>query len=148
VARRSLGRMRRELGRGRMIVFAVSDPSVGDLLVERLERDGKLVAKDLAREFGVSEDSVRRDPRELASAGLCQRVYGGAVPISPARADCRTREHVEPESKARVARRAAELIHPGDPVILDGGTTTLARRVPLGGRVYKHSAVTRHVTGS
>jgi DeoR/GlpR family transcriptional regulator of sugar metabolism len=72
---------------------------------------------------------------------------GGAVPISPALADCRTREHVEPESKARVARRAAELIHPGDPVILDGGTTTLARRVLLGGRVYKHSAVTRDVTG-
>ena len=55
-----------------------------DLLVARLRRDGKLVARDLATEFGVSEDSVRRDLRELAAAGLCQRVHGGALPASPA----------------------------------------------------------------
>ena len=142
-----------------------------DLLLDRLDRDGKLVAKDLARELGVSEDSLRRDLRELASAGLCERVYGGAVPVSRALADYRVRQTVEPESKARVARRAAELIGPGDRVILDGGTTTLAvvRALPgdldatvithsptiaaalidhprvdvflLGGRIYKHSAV-------
>jgi DeoR/GlpR family transcriptional regulator of sugar metabolism len=34
-----------------------------DLLITRLGRDGKLVARDLAAEFGVSEDSVRRDLR-------------------------------------------------------------------------------------
>lgn len=142
-----------------------------DLLRARLERDGKLIAKDLAREFGVSEDSVRRDLRELAAAGLCQRVYGGAVPASRALAAYGARAEVEPESKARVARRAVELIRRGDRVILDGGTTTLAvvSALPLdleatvithsptiaaalvdhpridveviGGRLYKHSAV-------
>ena len=142
-----------------------------DLLLNRLERDGKLVAKDLARELRVSEDSVRRDLRELAGAGLCERVYGGAVPVSRALADYGARAAVEPESKSRVARRAAALISPGDRVILDGGTTTLAvvRALPhdlkatvithsptiavalidhpgievfvLGGRIYKHSAV-------
>jgi DeoR/GlpR family transcriptional regulator of sugar metabolism len=143
-----------------------------DLLLGRLESDGKLVAKDLARELGVSEDSVRRDLREMAAAGLCQRVYGGALPVSPALADYAARSAVAPESKERVARRAAALIRPGDRVILDGGTTTLAvvRALPrtlqatvithsptiaaalvehpaidvflLGGRLYKHSAVT------
>jgi DeoR/GlpR family transcriptional regulator of sugar metabolism len=54
-----------------------------DLLVERLRTDGRLVAKDLAAELGISEDSVRRDLRELAAAGLCQRVYGGALPTTP-----------------------------------------------------------------
>ena len=39
-----------------------------DLLVPRLRREGKLVARDLAAEFGVSEDSVRRDLRDLAAA--------------------------------------------------------------------------------
>jgi DeoR/GlpR family transcriptional regulator of sugar metabolism len=142
-----------------------------ELLLRRLQTEGKLVARDLAREFGVSEDSVRRDLRDLAAAGLCQRVYGGAVPVSPALADYRSRATVEPESKQRVARRAIGLIHPGDRVILDGGTTTLAvaRSLPpdlaatvvthsptiaaalvdhptieillLGGRIYKHSAV-------
>ena len=142
-----------------------------ELLLARLHTERKLIAKDLAYELGVSEDSVRRDLRDLAAAGLCQRVYGGAVPVSPALADYRTRTSVQPASKERVARRAAELIGRGDRVILDGGTTTLAvvRTLPLnlaatvithsptiaaalidhpnveifllGGRIYKHSAV-------
>lgn len=143
-----------------------------DLLLDRLRADGKLVAKDLAAELGLSEDSIRRDLRELAAAGLCHRVYGGAVPASPALADYDTRQGVEPESKRHVATYAAGLIRPGSAVILDGGTTTLAvaRALPaeldctvithsptiasalvphrqvevylLGGRLFKHSAVT------
>ncbi len=142
-----------------------------ELLLERLRVDGKLVARELAVELGISEDSIRRDLRDLAAAGLCQRVYGGAVPVSRALADYATRTSVEPESKRRVAGHAAGLIRPGARVILDGGTTTLAvaRALPadleatvithsptiaaalvphpsveillLGGRIYKHSAV-------
>jgi DeoR/GlpR family transcriptional regulator of sugar metabolism len=97
-----------------------------DFLVERLARTGKIVAKDVAVELDLSEDSVRRDLRDLAAAGLCQRVYGGALPVSPAMADYATRATVEPGSKRRVAARAARLVRPGATVILDGGTTTLA----------------------
>jgi DeoR/GlpR family transcriptional regulator of sugar metabolism len=143
-----------------------------DLLLARLLAERKLVTKDLAQELGLSEDSLRRDLRELAAAGLCQRVYGGALPLSPAVADYATRSGVEPESKRRVAARAAALVEPASTVILDGGTTTLAvvRALPpdlsctvithsptiaaalvehqaievflLGGRLFKHSAVT------
>ncbi len=143
-----------------------------DLLLERLERDGRLVAKELAAELGVTEDSVRRDLRELAAAGLCQRVYGGALPVSPAMADYDTRRSVATDSKRRVAMSAVTLIEPGSTVLLDGGTTALAvaRALPLerevtvvthsptiaiallehpvaevfllGGRLFKHSAVT------
>jgi DeoR/GlpR family transcriptional regulator of sugar metabolism len=95
-------------------------------LVDRLQRDGRLVAKDIAAELDVSEDSVRRDLRELAAAGLCQRVYGGALPVSPAVADYATRQEVAVASKERVAVAAAALVHPGGVAILDGGTTTLA----------------------
>ena len=95
-------------------------------LVDRLRRDGRLVAKDIAVELDVSEDSVRRDLRELAAAGLCQRVYGGALPVSPAVADYATRREVAVASKERVAAAAAALVRPGGVAILDGGTTTLA----------------------
>jgi DeoR/GlpR family transcriptional regulator of sugar metabolism len=97
-----------------------------DLLLDRLRTEGRLVAKDLATELEVSEDSVRRDLRELAAAGLCQRVYGGALPVSPALADYPTRQQVAVGSKARVAAAAAALVQPGATVVLDGGTTTLA----------------------
>ncbi|GAA1437787.1 DeoR/GlpR family DNA-binding transcription regulator [Microlunatus lacustris] len=97
-----------------------------DLLLDRLATRGRVVAKEVAEELGLSEDSIRRDLRELAAAGLCQRVYGGALPASPAVAAYDVRESVEPDSKRRVAARARELIQPGMAVILDGGTTTLA----------------------
>ena len=97
-----------------------------DLLVARLRRDGKLVARDLAAELGVSEESLRRDLRELAAAGLCQRVYGGALPASPLRGtSLATRSEIAPESKRRVGERAAYLISPGSIVVLDGDTTGL-----------------------
>jgi DeoR/GlpR family transcriptional regulator of sugar metabolism len=141
------------------------------LLLARLNDEGTVVARELAEELGVSEDSIRRDLRDLAGSGQCQRVYGGAVRVSRALVDYRSRAGVQPESKRRIAARAAQLIKPGDRVILDGGTTTLAvtHALPsdlratvithsptiaaalidhptveillLGGRIYKHSAV-------
>ncbi|WP_042395239.1 DeoR/GlpR family DNA-binding transcription regulator [Streptacidiphilus carbonis] len=142
-----------------------------DHLLDLLAREGKIVAKDVAAELGISEDSVRRDLRELAAEGRCQRVYGGALPVSPAVVDYRARQTVAPDGKRRVAAVAAGLVRPGGVVILDGGTTALAvaRALPpelactvvthsptvaaalldhpgaevflLGGRVFKHSAV-------
>lgn len=143
-----------------------------ELLLARLHRDRRVVAKDVAAELGVSEDSVRRDLRDLAAAGLCQRVYGGALPASPAVADYPTRRGVQVDSKRRVATAATGLIQPGATVVLDGGTTTLAvahalapdlkatvvthsptvaaalaehpnvEVYVLGGRLFKHSVVT------
>lgn len=143
-----------------------------ELLLTRLRTGGKIVAKDLAAELGLSEDSIRRDLRELAAAGRCQKVYGGAVPASAALGDYGTRRSIEPDSKQAVAARAVPLIGPGSVVILDGGTTTLAvaqslpaslgctvithsptvasalvdhpgaEIIMIGGRVFKHSAVT------
>lgn len=143
-----------------------------DHLIGLLAREGKIVAKDVAAELGISEDSVRRDLRDLAAEGLCQRVYGGALPVSPAVVDYAARRDVAPDGKRKVAATAARLVRPGGAVILDGGTTALAvaRALPhdlactvithsptiaaalldhpraelflLGGRVFKHSAVT------
>lgn len=97
-----------------------------DLLLDRLTRDGRIVAKDIAAELGISEDTVRRDLRELAAANQAVRVYGGALLASPAAADYAARASVAPESKRRVAAAASTLIEKGSTVILDGGTTALA----------------------
>ncbi|WP_396641139.1 DeoR/GlpR family DNA-binding transcription regulator [Microbacterium sp.] len=141
-----------------------------ELVLARLRSDGRIVAKELAAELGLSEDSIRRDLRELDAAGLATRVYGGALPASPAVADYATRQNVATGSKQRVARFAASLIEQGSTVIVDGGTTALATVralsptlectiithsptiaaalldhaadvIILGGRLFKHSAV-------
>ncbi len=142
------------------------------LILDLLRRDGRVVAKTVSQDFGVSEDTIRRDLRDMAADGLLQRVHGGALPVSPAMADMSERWRVAPDSKDAVARAAAMLVRPGQVVFLDGGTTTvrMARHLPaglratvvthspsvavelaahatvevelLGGRLFKHSVVT------
>ena len=75
-----------------------------ELLLDRLRADGRLVAKDLAAELGISEDSIRRDLRELAAAGLCQRVYGGALPVRPRSADYARRQAIATGEQAARGR--------------------------------------------
>ena len=53
------------------------------LIRDRLAAEGSVLAGELASRFGVSEDTVRRDLRELAKAGHCRRVYGGAGFLEP-----------------------------------------------------------------
>ena len=141
------------------------------LLLEKLGREGQISATALSRELDVSEDTIRRDLRELAQKGLLQRVHGGALPASPAIVDFVGRQAISTESKVALGRAAAKMIEPGQVVIFDGGTTTLqaARHlawdlrativthsptiavelathpnievVLLGGRLFKHSVV-------
>jgi DeoR/GlpR family transcriptional regulator of sugar metabolism len=95
-------------------------------LLDRLVRDGRLVAVDLAAELSVSEDTLRRDLRDLAAEGLLIRVHGGALPASPTHRPLAQRGSMETEAKARLGRAGAGLIRPGQVVIVDGGTTHLA----------------------
>jgi len=109
-----------------------------------LKRDGQIIAKTLSQELGLSEDTIRRDLRELAQEGLLQRVHGGALPASPAVVNFAGREHILVESKVAIGRAAAQLIKTGQVVILDGGTTAvqIARHLPpnLQATIVTHSA--------
>jgi DeoR/GlpR family transcriptional regulator of sugar metabolism len=101
------------------------------LILERLQRDGKVIAADLAQEFRVSEDSIRRDLRDLAAQGLCRRVYGGAllaVNIPPL-----GERHAErTELKRALVRTALGLIGTGQILFIDAGSTNtvLAKMLP------------------
>lgn len=94
-------------------------------LLDLLSRDGKIEAKAVAIELGLSDDTIRRDLRELAAAGKLQRVHGGALPRSPADADLTTRQGIASQSKTEIGKTAAGLIKPNQVVIIDGGTTAL-----------------------
>jgi DeoR/GlpR family transcriptional regulator of sugar metabolism len=104
------------------------------LILERLAREGRVVAQDLAQQFSTSEDTVRRDLRELAAAGLCHRVYGGALPLSPANASLTERETVVPVRKQVLGEKLASLLSAGQVVFVDAGSTNLAavRALPDG----------------
>jgi len=94
-------------------------------LLDRLSTDGRIEARKMANELGLSEDTIRRDLRELAAAGKLQRVHGGALPKSLAEADLDTRQDIASKSKKEIGQTAAALIKPEQVVIIDGGTTAL-----------------------
>jgi len=95
-------------------------------ILDQLARRGRVLAAELAREFGTSEDTVRRDLRDMAAAGLCRRVYGGALPLSPASGTLAARLEEAPERKAALGRAAAGLVRPGQTVFIDAGSTNSA----------------------
>lgn len=98
-----------------------------------LERDGKVMASELSQHFAVSEDTIRRDLSELATAGLVQRVHGGALPRpKDTGKDYFTRVSETDEVKTRLAQLAADRVENGQIVMFDSGSTTLqiARSLP------------------
>ena len=94
------------------------------LILEKLSAEGQVQSKALSILFDVSEDTIRRDLRELAGEGRLQRVHGGALPSSSAIAPFAERQSVKMDAKKRVARKGVQLISSGQVVIVDGGTTT------------------------
>jgi len=141
------------------------------LILDKLAAAGQVLSRQLSEEFDVSEDTVRRDLRELSAEGLLQRVHGGALPASAAVVNFSERKNVQLDAKRIIAKKGAELIAEGQVVIIDGGTTTaelitffprnlrftvvthspsvalgladypLIEVIIIGGQLYKHSLV-------
>ncbi len=94
-------------------------------ILEQLRRDGRVVAGELAVAFAVSEDSIRRDLREMAAQGLCRRVYGGALLPTPQYDALAQRIGAPQAGRTALAGRAAALVQPGQVVLLDAGSTNV-----------------------
>lgn len=104
------------------------------LILEQLRQNGRVLAQDLAQNFGVSEDTVRRDLREMAARGECMRVYGGALLSDSKTVPLKTRIAEDADRKALLARAVVPLLKRGMVVFIDAGSTNLAiaRAIPAG----------------
>lgn len=102
-------------------------------ILETLHRDGKVLSSDLSSQLKVSEDTIRRDLRDLADAGLLLRVHGGALPASPQAVTYTARQSQAQKAKVAIGRAAASLVRSQQVVLLDGGTTTqqVVQHLPL-----------------
>ena len=114
------------------------------ILAEVSERSA-VAADELAREFDVSVETIRRDLRNLQRQGLLDRVYGGATRPAGRSSEgsfaARSTRHIE--AKRAIAALAASLVEPGETIVIDVGTTALevARALPpaFHGRVLTNS---------
>lgn len=87
---------------------------------------GRVEVAELSRRHGVSEHTIRRDLRALAERGFLQKTHGGAVALNTTRLDWKIRAKTLPAAKEHIGAAAARLVKPGQTVILEAGSTTLA----------------------
>ena len=108
-----------------MTDLALNNPSVRQsLLLTRLQTGKHLVALDLAQEFGISLDTIRRDLLALEDRGLARRVRGGAIPVRSS-APTYAERLSEPEANhQQLVRAALPFIKDGMTIAIGGGTTT------------------------
>jgi len=94
----------------------------------------------LADRLNVSPMTIRRDLETLAGQGKLTRVHGGAVPVgatlpaafNPASFGENVAHRLH--EKDRIGRAAAALVHDGETILIDVGTTTLQLAHHLHGR--------------
>lgn len=96
------------------------------VLAKRLDDGIEVVAIDVAGEFDVSLDTVRRDILALEAEGKAQRVRGGAVPVARPSSPLHARLSSKSEIKAELIHAAIHQIGTASTLLLDGGVTTLS----------------------
>ncbi len=95
-------------------------------LTRRIAEQGFVNLTSLAKEFAVSESTIRRDLAHLEEEGLVKRTHGGAVFISDrfSALNFASRETTAMAEKRAIGRVAAGLIGDDEVVLINGGTTT------------------------
>lgn len=94
-------------------------------ILESILNKQKVLTLELKEELNVSEDTVRRDLKELAERGQLKKVHGGAISLSLNPFDYKDRVVYAEDQKRELAAKAKHLIKDGSVVIIDGGTSNL-----------------------
>lgn len=102
------------------------------MIKEMIERNTFVSVKEIMETFDVSRSSAMRDLIELENQGIVIRERGGAVlktraatMTSTLEVATRQKENVNADKKRIICRQASRIIHEGDCIYIDGGTTAL-----------------------
>lgn len=99
------------------------------LIIEMLNREGRVLVGALAKHFHTSQVTIRKDLDILQSHGRIHRTHGGALPSHGSALEdptLREKEKLHRKEKLQIAAAAAGMVREGQVVILDSGTTTTA----------------------
>ncbi|HVJ67789.1 MAG TPA: DeoR/GlpR family DNA-binding transcription regulator, partial [Caulifigura sp.] len=105
-----------------------------DVILQLIQRQGFATLQSLSDATGASESTLRRDLELLDRNGQIRRTRGGAAYVGESLTPFEVRRNQASAEKQRLGRRTAELIQPGETVLLDGGTTTLEVARNLAGK--------------
>ena len=96
-------------------------------ILARLSVEGKVIVSELARDFEVTEETIRRDLERLDKEGLVSKTYGGAVSKHNTALDLpyNIREGVNVFQKQKISDEVAALVNDGERIMLDSSSTAL-----------------------
>lgn len=95
------------------------------LISDRIQATTRVVVGELSVEFGVSEETIRRDLEWLEKEGIATRTYGGAVLNNSDRAapPYAIRKNTNVEGKLVIAQQLAAMVQEGDTLMVDESST-------------------------
>jgi DeoR family fructose operon transcriptional repressor len=95
-------------------------------ILELLKTEQRVEVGRLARHFDVSEDTIRRDLKDLQKQGLIVKTHGGALNHVAAPKSFENRLELASRYKSSIGRAAAGLVEEGECLLIDSGTTALS----------------------
>lgn len=103
------------------------------IILQILEKEQKVIASDLSQRLSVSEDTIRRDLKELDNQGFIRRVHSGALKVGPPIVDFSTRQEIFHDIKMKLAQKALDFVKEEQVLLIDGGTTNLhlVKQLPM-----------------
>lgn len=95
------------------------------IILERAQREGQVLVTQLAAEFNVSDETIRRDIHYLNEINALKKVHGGAVPIMKNAQEgiYEKRTQIDCEEKRIIGSYAVRFIEDNDVVVFDSGAT-------------------------
>lgn len=96
-------------------------------ILERLQKEQRVLVAELSQEYGVTEETIRRDLDKLEREGFVKKTYGGAVLNENTNIEMplRNREKTNRTAKQTIAKLVAAMIEEGEKIILDSSSTSL-----------------------
>lgn len=114
-------------------------------ILQQLLEHGSVHVIDLAEQLKVSTVTIRTDLGHLEDQGLATRTHGGArlLRAPPPEHGIREKGTLNRSLKDSIGAAAARLVQPGDNIIIDSGSTTLA----LARHLRSHHGITVMTNG-
>lgn len=98
-------------------------------ILRDISTNEKITVLELSEKYQVSQVTIRSDLKALECKGLIKRIHGGASSLSDENIANRLRFNYE--TKLRIADRAAQMVEPGETILIESGSTNalLARKI-------------------
>ena len=96
-------------------------------ILQKLMLDGKVIVSELAEQYQVTEETIRRDLDKLEADGYAQKIYGGAVRNDNMTSELpyTVRKQTNVGGKKYIAELIGNLISDNNSLLLDSSTTAL-----------------------